>query len=181
MTTKGRGGAQRNRARRPLGPSEGHEANRQTLETLALLTSHSVALPPAATGGLRPDVLRTDAAQRTVFLGEAKYSETPGTTETGVRLQRYFEWLVEWLGRTGGTATVAVCHSEAQDSLPWVRRLELLTREVGIDARWFQVTRIGGGTSLVWAVGCSVTTSVFCSGLIGLSPQQPSCRTPERS
>lgn len=108
------------------GPSLLHEARVETLETLATLGGFEYG-PNVLLDGSRPDVLRLRPSDGSLFVGDAKATETPGNTETYERLGRYIEFIATWTQRgCGGIFTLAV---DAPDAFRWLRTVRALTRE----------------------------------------------------
>ena len=72
-------------------PTREHEDGVGTLATLAALIGCDAdfELPD----GRRPDVVRYDAAYQTLFIGEAKHSESPEDRDALRRLEAYFPWI----------------------------------------------------------------------------------------
>ena len=87
-------------------PSAAHEARAQTLSTMATLTGHVVEIDALPEGG-RPDVLLVRPGDRSIFIGDAKASETPGNADTARRLMQYTAFLARYVG-AGGSGVVAL-------------------------------------------------------------------------
>ena len=81
-------------------PSQLHESRAHTLAAMARLTGHVVEIEALPDGG-RPDVLLIRPGDRSVFIGDAKATETPGNTETALRLSRYARFLARYVTPAG--------------------------------------------------------------------------------
>src|SRR4051812_16168628 len=85
-----------------------HEDRAQVLDTMSKLFGCRVRLPGAVLGGLIPDVAAVDPASRTLSLGDAKATETPGCEATRLRLQGYVGWLAAAVDN-GCRAIIVLC------------------------------------------------------------------------
>lgn len=121
-------------------PTTTHERRRATLEAVALLTGH---VTPATLPGLLPDVLLARGA--TLFLGEAKATETPGTAATRERLSRY----VRHLRRRRQRDVLALCVGD--DAGGWAEALNTITSNVSGDSWCIEVHDLGSDEFLVTA------------------------------
>lgn len=130
------------------GPSELHEDRASTLATLAILTGHTRVLSSLPDGS-RPDVLQLRDSDGSLFVGDAKATETPGNLETFGRLNRYATFIGGWL-QEGGTAVLALIVAE-RDAFRWLRVLRdlALTTSGGTYIRG-HVDLIEIGTAVVW-------------------------------
>lgn len=70
-------------------PSLIHETLVAHLETLGRLSGHSLPLDGRLPDGTRPDVVLADPDSRSLFLGDAKVSETGRNHGAAVRLRHY--------------------------------------------------------------------------------------------
>jgi hypothetical protein len=130
------------------GPSDLHEDRASTLATLAILTGHTHGLSTLPDGS-RPDVLQLRDIDRSLFVGDAKATETPGNVETFGRLNRYATFIDEWL-REGGSAALALIVAD-RDAFRWLRVLRhlALTPSGGTYVRG-HVNFIEVGSAVVW-------------------------------
>lgn len=87
----------------PGRPTALHECRRAWLDAIAILEGFTLRLEALPDGSI-PDVLRVDQRRRWLFVGEAKDTESAGSSTTGARLHRY----ATWLAANGGV--FAVCH-----------------------------------------------------------------------
>lgn len=131
------------------GPSELHEYRVVMLDSLAVLTGHSASLT-GLLNGERPDVLRLNPDDGSVFVGDAKATETPGNAETLIRLNRYAKFVAEWIG-SGGRGVLALAVADI-DAYGWLAAF----RDLGIEPSGG--SRVPGhldlievGTAVVWA------------------------------
>jgi hypothetical protein len=137
-------------------PSAQHERIRGRLDDWAVLKGFPVTYQSLS--GLRPDVLRGNAAKDLLFVGDAKVSanEGPGTWETLLRLSRYLEAFASMLRdgkRTGGI--IAVATDDETMAREWAATLALLAgmeglHQLGGAAPVFKVTDLGDGTWVTW-------------------------------
>src|SRR5438552_4098414 len=102
-------------------PSAPHEERRRVLDALAVLTGYTVELPSLPDGS-RPDVARMNGRRRSLFLGEAKDTETARRTDTQIRLVEYARWLAA-ATTTGSRGVLAVCFGRSADRARWVATL----------------------------------------------------------
>lgn len=132
-------------------PSDEHEARREVLGAIAVLSGFDLAVRSALPDGSRPDVLHISSADRRVFIGEAKHSETPGCSSTLARMQRYLAWFGS---ADGGLAEclLAVCHSRRDDYRAWQAGLRLLAFEGQLDVASTGSRSLGLDAVLTWAV-----------------------------
>jgi hypothetical protein len=135
-------------------PSEVHQSRACTLAAMARLTGHVVEMGVLPEGG-RPDVLLVRPGDCSVFIGDAKATETPGNAETALRLSRYARFLARYVdaGGSGVFALVVAAH----DRYGWLRvlrdvcvpvdhgrrvggRIDVLDLDSAVVCQWF-----GGG------------------------------------
>lgn len=132
------------------GPSDLHEHRSATLVTMATLTGHLCPLG-ALFDGSRPDVLQLRPRDGSLFVGDAKATETPGNAETFDRLSHYSDCLSLWLA-AGNPGVLALTVRDA-DAFGWLQVLRELTRYslrgvlVPVPG---QVDHIEIGTAVVW-------------------------------
>ena len=119
--------------RLPGRPGPEHESRVAFLESLAVLLGCTQSFGFALPDGRCPDVVRFSIAGRRLFLGDAKHTESPGCTETQVRIQSYLRWVSAHVRRDGRTGIFALCFGRRADSEGWVRVVEELGREAGVD------------------------------------------------
>jgi hypothetical protein len=130
------------------GPSDLHEYRAGTLATMAILTGHTRALS-ALPGGSRPDVLRLRLDDYSLFIGDAKATETPGNMDTFARLSRYAAFLAEWV-RQGAAGVLALAVSD-REAFGWLRVLrDLALAPSGGSSVRGHVDPIEVGTAVVW-------------------------------
>ncbi|MGO9155893.1 hypothetical protein [Mycobacterium sp.] len=130
------------------GPSDLHEYRAATLATMATLTGHTHALSVLPDGS-RPDVLQLRPSDDSLFVGDAKATETPGNIDTFARLSRYAAFLAEWV-RQGGSGVLALVVSD-REAFDWLRVLRdlAIVPSRGIRVRG-HVDPIEVGTAVVW-------------------------------
>lgn len=133
-----------------MGPSAEHEARREVLGAIAVLSGFDLAVRSALPDGSRPDILHISSAARRVFIGEAKYSETPGCLGTLARMRRY----LAWFGSADGgpvECLLAVCHSRRDDRRAWQAGLRLLASEEQLTVASTGSKSLDLDTVLTWA------------------------------
>ncbi|MEU1958464.1 hypothetical protein [Nocardia sp. NPDC019304] len=81
--------------------------------------------PDVLPGGTRPDVLRLRTADGALFVADAKATETPGNTETYLRLNHYAEFLTAVIEK--GCACVLALAVDVGDAYGWLRVLRGLS------------------------------------------------------
>ncbi len=128
-----------------------HRDRTELLKSLAVLFGCAQRVDAFADGA-RPDILRSDASKAVLFLGEAKDTETPGNTETQIRLLAYFRWIKAYLRRGGRRAIVAVCFGEAAHSKKWKDTLEFLSAETNLVPLQAGSERFDGKARIVWCL-----------------------------
>lgn len=130
------------------GPSALHEYRAATLATIATLTGH-VQLVGALPDGSIPDVLRLRTTDGSLFVGDAKATETPGNAATLDRLDRYARALAGWV-RGDGSGVLALAVADA-DAFSWLRVLrDLALRPSGGLRVRGHVDLLEVGTAVVW-------------------------------
>jgi hypothetical protein len=118
------------------------------LESLAVLTGHTAYLT-ALQNGERPDVLRLRAPDGSLFVGDAKATETPGNAETFSRLERYAHFLAQWIA-AGGNGVLALVVDD-KDAYGWLAVLrDLSIGPSGGRRVRGHVDLIEVGTAVVW-------------------------------
>lgn len=129
-------------------PSALHEERAGKLTTMAILAGHTVKID-SLPDGTRPDVLQVRPMDASLFVGDAKATETPGNAETLFRLSRYASFLGRYIA-AGGSGAMALIVAE-EDRFGWVRLLrELTATVVGGVAMRAHVDVVERGTAIVW-------------------------------
>ncbi len=105
-----------------------HERRASVLDALAVLAGLPVE-PTIWPDGTRPDVLRADVSGRSLFVGEAKHTETPGRIDTAARLARYLQWVAE---ARPDRVYIAVCFGRPHDGRDWIHLIERVTVAAGV-------------------------------------------------
>lgn len=150
------------------GPSELHDRRAATLATIATLTGHVLPLAALPDGSI-PDALRLRPTDGSLFVGEAKATETPGNVETSRRLDHYARHLTGWVAARGsGVLALAVDECEAYD---WLRVLRCLCpRAAHATREHARADLLEVGTAIVW--------QSFTPARLTTPPPDP-CRTTE--
>jgi hypothetical protein len=107
-----------------------HADRARLVDALAIAIGCSQSFPGALPDGSRPDVARYNMWTRTLFIGEAKHTESSGRTDTRTRLAAYLRWIAQHVA-FGGTGILVVCHSSQQPSRTWVATVLGLSVEYG--------------------------------------------------
>lgn len=129
------------------GPSDLHEARVEMIGTLATLCGYEEG-PDALPDGTRPDVLRVRQQDRSLFLGDAKATETAGNRETFERLSHYALVLGEWTRRGyDGVLALAV---DADAAWGWLRTLRALVSSCSDLPASTRVDFLDERTAVVW-------------------------------
>ncbi len=111
---------------------EKHDSLVTILDALAILSGIHERLPLDCLPDFsRPDVLRLDRRRNTVFVGDAKNTETPGNRATQVRLRSYLTWLVAFL-RRGGSGIFALCFETEALVSGWIDTVLMLASELSM-------------------------------------------------
>jgi hypothetical protein len=129
-------------------PSTLHEYRAATLSTMASLAGHTEHVS-ALLDGSRPDVVQLRRADCSLFIGDAKATETPGNTETFERLSRYADFLASWVG-AGGSGVLALIVADV-DAYGWLRVLrDLCLRPAGGVRVEGRLDLVEIGTAVAW-------------------------------
>ena len=128
-------------------------AHGERVEFLRSLAVLSGCITPMSTlpDGRRPDVVGISSADKMIFLGEAKETESPGNTATRARLAGYFKWMKVVVGG-GNTAVLAICFGNATHINGWLETVEILSNEFEMPTGKRKVRRFGGGLIVVSAI-----------------------------
>lgn len=129
-----------------------HQARAEFLENLAVLFGCPHDVHGGFADGTRPDVLRSDAPKAVLFVGEAKDSESPGTTATQIRLLGYMRWIKAFLRRSEQKAMLAVCFGTAAHTKKWQDNLAFLIREADLVPLESGFERFDRTARVVWYV-----------------------------
>lgn len=95
-------------------PTRLHEARKETLSAMATLCGFTQNLAGRFPDGSKPDVLRLAAAQRAIFIGEAKAMEPASDRAVAVRLSNYMTWL-----RAAHSGSVFALGVDRTDAREW--------------------------------------------------------------
>jgi len=112
-----------------VSPSLVHEQNVDLLDSLAILSGHSMFLDFGHDS--IPDVVRLDIRNGRVFVGDGKATETPGCSATELRLGRYASAVARW-AKLGFTVRLAICHNRHWDSGGWLAVLGRSAKRAGL-------------------------------------------------
>lgn len=127
------------------GISPTHERRTDFLRSLAFLAGFNsrpwVTLPD----GRIPDVLLFRPADRGLFIGDAKDTETPGTRQTQARLLSYMHWYRAHLLHPLAQGIFAVCFGDCHQKNEWLRLIRFLSHEVCLTGLEFSEDRFASG------------------------------------
>ncbi len=129
-----------------------HDQMVKFLDTLAVLIGCKGSIGGQLPDGLRPDVLRIDAKHGVLFVGDAKYTETPRCLDTQVRLQGYLRWCLAHVLHDNRVGVFAICFRKWSDAKRWVEVVSLLGREVGLSFSGHGIERFDTNLFVVWFV-----------------------------
>ena len=114
-------------------PSAEHEDRVLMIHDLAILMGYHKELGNLPSW-IRPDVSRRNTSTGGVFVGDAKVSETPGSSSTQHRFLNYARWLAR-SGASLGSSVCAICYADEQQTDTWRRFLALTLLTSGITCR----------------------------------------------
>jgi len=125
-----------------------HEELRAILEALATLSGYSRDLGGCFPDGSRPDVIRIDPLCGSVFVGDAKDTESPGCSASYSRLATYLRWLLR-LKRGLKHSMLAICANTSARS-GWETTLYRLAHENGLAHFSVRVAELDDFTVVTW-------------------------------
>ena len=128
-------------------PSAEHEERVRLLEAVAVLAgfTSSIAFDPP----LEPDVFRIDFARRSVFVGDAKATETTGCEATKARLTQYAHAARSWCA-VGADAVLAIAHGQPHQAEGWRNMLQDVVAVAGLRVAAGATTYLDQGCLLAW-------------------------------
>lgn len=130
-----------------------HDDKVRFLDSLAVLMGCKESLGGQLPYGERPDVLRTDRKHGVLFIGDGKNTESPGYTDTQVRLLRYFRWLSAHVSSNKERIGIfSICFGKVYDSDGWVEAISMLAHEAGLSCQEYGIETFGLGLNVVWFV-----------------------------
>ncbi|WP_142256591.1 hypothetical protein [Mycobacterium colombiense] len=114
---------------------------------MAMLSGYTTAIATLPDRS-RPDVLQLRPTDRSLFIGDAKATETPGNKETFCRLGRYATFLEDWIG-AGGSGIIALAVAGI-DAFDWLRVLrDLCLQPAGGNRVQGRIYRVDIATTVV--------------------------------
>ena len=134
-----------------------HDRRTDFLDTLAVLLGCRRYLGPILPDGLRPDVLRYGLDQDTLFIGDAKDTETPGNSATSSRLLGYLKWVAGHVQAGHGPGILAICFGRRLHAQAWMKTLALMAREVGLPATFIHWRALSTGLNVACIVSDRTT------------------------
>ncbi len=133
-----------------------HDRRTDLLNTLAILLGCRRYLGPVLPDGVCPDVLRYGLDGETLFIGDAKDTETPGNRATGSRLLAYVEWIATHVRAGHGPGILAICFGRRLHGDAWMKTIALVAREVRLPTASIDCRALGAGFHVASIVfGCS--------------------------
>jgi hypothetical protein len=111
-------------------PSVEHEDRVLMIHDLAILMGYDKELG-SLPSWIRPDVFRKNTLSGGVFVGDAKVSETAGSSSTQHRFLNYARWLAR-SGASLSSSVCAICYTDEQRTDTWRRFLALTLLTSGI-------------------------------------------------
>lgn len=152
--------------RYPTDTNSKHSSGCALLHTMATLCGYVCILPRGFPDGSMPDVIHVNVERRGLFIGDAKASETPGNSETAVRLTRYVRWLAIHIQDRKAIGTFALAVSSPKDSAGWAALLKGILHEAGLDGGSVRVKRVSKDQALVFShlTGLATRTPRASSG-----------------
>lgn len=127
-----------------------HELRVRFLDSMAVLAGCSESLGAQLPDGRRPDVMRVDTLRGLLFMGDAKDTESPRCTATRARLREYPVWMVAHVSAGSRPGVFSLCFGHVADIKGWVRTVQELGHEVGLDCSEWDVREFGTGIVMVW-------------------------------
>lgn len=129
-----------------------HDRRVRFLQSLAALLGcwpHSRATLP---DGKRPDVLASDPWADTLFIGEAKHAEDPGSRPVQGRLQAYLSWMAAHVRHSRGPGVCVLCFGRESQAVRWRNVIESLAQEVGLVFQRRALVLFGDGLVVLYFV-----------------------------
>ena len=117
-----------------------HDKRVTLLEVLADLIGCHEHIVPGFPDGTRPDVLRKNSSSGLLFIADAKNTETPGNTDTQVRLAKYLRWVATHVNSGKGSAIFSICFRRASDGPHWHKTLMRLATD---NLSSFRILKLG--------------------------------------
>lgn len=133
-------------------PTAEHEERRAALDAIAILSGFTAPGTGGFPDGCRPDVLRLTVDGRCLFIGDAKATETPGNSETLLRLHAYSRWAAG--ARDGGGAVVVMlCTPTVASAYGWRQTLREAAQMAGVREVEVEVADLGDWGITWWTYG----------------------------
>lgn len=129
-----------------------HNDKVRFLDALAVLMGCKEAIGGALPYGEHPDVVRVDSKHGILFIGDGKNTESPGCTDTRLRLLRYLRWLAAHVSDRDRSGIFSICFGRKADSEGWLETVGILAHEAGLPCPEYGVTSFGPGLNVVWFV-----------------------------
>lgn len=135
-------------------PGPKHEELKALLDTVAVLSGYSLVFRERFPDGSRPDVLRFDPLCGSIFIGEAKDTESSGCADTYRRLARSMGWfkVLTADGRRG--SMFAVCFGDKDQVKGWIQTISHLAKGSGVQHFIVESNQVDDGAVIVWLRLC---------------------------
>jgi len=130
---------------RHINPGYKHEERRGILSDIAILSGYDTNLKRGLPDGTIPDVLRIDSSCGSIFLGEAKDTESPGMLSTRKRLLNYLSWFRFIVGNCKGSLFVLCVGNKER----WKCTLSGLVLDAGIKNSMISAEKIDNENYLI--------------------------------
>lgn len=125
-----------------------HETKVEVLKTISDLIGCTKTFPLA--DGIAPDVVRINASQTLLFVGDAKETESPKNKQTKIRLYNYLLWIRAYILKPNRSSIFAICFRDISDYSRWVISIQELIKIVDIDFSSFKLTQIDQEINLLY-------------------------------
>jgi hypothetical protein len=139
-------------------PSLEHEVRVAFLNDLAILAGFHHSAPMDVVIGI-PDTLRLSLPSGDIFIGDAKATETAGCEETRRRIGQYLNSAHRYLWHTSRTLVFALCVPTSANPLNWVRSIQEIAAESGLEFGKVTWRYIGSGYQLIYFFAQAAVTT----------------------
>lgn len=122
------------------------------LDAIAILSGFKVPGTGGLPDGCRPDVLRLTVDSKRLFIGDAKATETPGNSESFLRLHAYSRWAAG-VCAGGGAVVVMLCTPTVSSAYGWGQTLKEAAEMAGVPDVTVEVADLGDWGLAWWTYG----------------------------
>lgn len=127
-----------------------HEYRRDMLNTIACVSGFKLPFPLPLPDGSYPDVMQVSVNVTGFFIGDAKHTERPGSSQTIHRLENYTNWLYPISENKYWHSIFAICHGRPEDSDDWLELLINLTIEAELPVKKYGIKQLADDGILNW-------------------------------